>query len=63
MNTPQWNVTIEEDPETGELVLPLPADMLVLQGWKEGDTLEWQDNKDGTWSLIKVEKDVEDGNE
>ena len=24
----QWTVTIEEDPETGDLILPLPQDLL-----------------------------------
>lgn len=49
-----WTITVEEDPETGDLILPLPADMLVMQGWFEGDTLEWHDNGDGSWSLTKV---------
>jgi hypothetical protein len=49
----RWIVTVEEDPETGELILPLPADMLTMQGWKEGDTLDWTDNGDGSWSLSK----------
>lgn len=49
-----WTITVEEDPETGELLLPLPADLLVMQGWVEGDTLEWSDNKDGSWTLSKV---------
>jgi len=54
---PRWTVTVEEDPETGELILPLPADMLTMQGWVDGDTLEWHDNEDGTWSLSKVKED------
>ena len=49
-----WTVELEEDPETGELILPLPEDMLKLQEWVEGDTLEWIDNEDGSWSLQKV---------
>lgn len=52
----RWTITVEEDPETGELILPLPADLLVMQGWTDGDTLEWQDNEDGSWSLSKVTK-------
>ena len=52
----RWEVTIEEDPETGDLILPLPQDILDLQGWKEGDSLEWIDNKDGSWSLQKADK-------
>ena len=49
-----WTVTVEEDTATGDLILPLPQDFLDVQGWKEGDTLEWIDNNDGTWSLKKV---------
>lgn len=48
-----WTVTIEEDPETKDLILPLPQDLLDLQGWKEGDTLEWIDNNNGSWQLQK----------
>jgi hypothetical protein len=53
MQNKSWTVTVEEDPATGDLILPLPQDMLDLQGWKEGDTLEWTDNKDGSWSLSR----------
>lgn len=49
-----WTVTVEQDPETGDLILPLPLEMLKLQGWVDGDELEWNDNGDGTWSLTKV---------
>jgi hypothetical protein len=51
-----WTITIEEDPKTGDLILPLPEDLLKLQGWTEGDTLEWFDNNDGSWTLQKVSK-------
>jgi hypothetical protein len=52
----QWTVTIEEaDDGSSDLVLPLPQDLLDLQGWVEGDTLEWIDNKNGTWCIQKVE--------
>lgn len=51
-----WTITLEEaDDGSGDLVLPLPQDLMDGAGWKEGDTLEWIDNKDGTWSLKKVE--------
>lgn len=56
----QWTITLEEaDDGSGDLVMPLPQDLLDDAGWKEGDTLKWIDNNDGTWSLKKVE--VTDG--
>ena len=45
----QWIVTVEEDPKTGDLILPLPEEFLELQGWATGDIIEWIDTKDGTW--------------
>lgn len=59
-NAKSWRVTLEEDPETKELVLPLPEESLKELGWQIGDTLEWSDNKDGSWSLSK--KDTGDEN-
>lgn len=55
-NSTSWTVTVEEDTETGEFILPLPQEMLNSKGWKEGDELEWIDNKDGSWTLEKIEK-------
>jgi hypothetical protein len=48
-----WTIKLEEDTETGDLVLPLSDDILKQVGWKEGDTLDWIDNKNGTWTLMK----------
>ena len=48
-----WTITLEEDPETGELILPFPPDLLAESGWKEGDVLEWIDRGDGSWNLEK----------
>jgi len=55
MTPKTWTITLEEDPETGDLILPFPADFLEETGWQEGDILEWIDNKDGSWSLVKQE--------
>ena len=48
-----WTLTVEEDPETGDSILPFPPDLLESVGWKEGDNLLWSDNGDGSWSLTK----------
>jgi len=51
-----WTITVEENPDNPEeLILPFPEDFLKETGWAEGDTLEWIDNKNGTWSLKKLE--------
>ena len=53
MTNKSWTVTIEEDPVTGDLLLPFTDEILADLGWQEGDVLEWVDNKDGSWSLVK----------
>lgn len=51
-----WTLTTEEDPDDSEsLLLTLPPDLLESAGWKTGDTLNWKDNGDGSWSLSKKE--------
>ena len=50
-----WTITLEEDPETGDLILPLCDDILEGTGWKTGDTIDWIDNKDGSWTMKKIE--------
>lgn len=47
----KWTVTIEEDKETGELLLPFPPDLLSQMGWIEGTELFWQDQEDGTYII------------
>ncbi|CAB4241714.1 hypothetical protein UFOVP71_252 [uncultured Caudovirales phage] len=60
--TTSWTVIVEENPDNPEeLILPLPQELLDMQGWGEGTTLQWIDNKDGTWSIKKME--VSDGND
>lgn len=49
----QWTVKVEEDPETGEVILPFPPDLLSQMGWDFGDTLIWDDNLNGTFSIKK----------
>jgi len=46
-------IKLEEDPETGELILPLGDDILEECGWKLDDVIQWIDNGDGSWTLRK----------
>lgn len=48
-----WTITLEEDPQTGELIMPFPPDLLAQVGWDFGDTLIWEDMNNGSWSLRK----------
>ena len=52
----KWTVTLEQDSDSEDLLLPLPQDLLDLKGWKEGDTLIWEDGRDGTWTLRKQDE-------
>ena len=42
-----------------EGVLTLPDEFIKELGWKEGDLLEWIDNKDGSFMLKKPTESVE----
>lgn len=49
-----WIITLEEDPETGDLIMPLPHELLKDNGWEIGDTLEWSvDEATQTATLVK----------
>ena len=53
MEKTRWTLDVKEDPETGDQILEFPDDLMESAGWKEGDTIEWIDNKDGSWTLRK----------
>ena len=36
-----WIIELEEDPETGDIVMPLPLEALEANGWRIGDELTW----------------------
>jgi len=46
-----WTVILEEDGD--DLVMPLPQELLDQMGWLPGDTLNWQNEDDGTWTITK----------
>lgn len=49
-----YEVTAQEDPDTGDVILPIPPELLQKLGWKEGDTLDWQPGENGSWYLSKT---------
>jgi len=51
------NVSVIYDEETDEFILPLGNDVCDEVGWQVGDTIQWQDNGDGSYTLTKVKND------
>jgi len=50
-----WTTTALEDPDDPEgVIIQFPEDMMEALGWKEGDTLHWDLQGDGTVILTKV---------
>lgn len=41
-----WIITLEEDPETGDLVLPLSDEIMQAAGLEIGDELTWDIDPD-----------------
>lgn len=52
-----WIVTLEED-ENGDLILPLSDEILEGTNIRIGDTVEWIDNKDGSWTIQKKQEEM-----
>jgi len=50
-----WIVELIEDPETKDLLLPFPEDVLKLMDWEEGTVVCWEITTNGL-SLKKMEK-------
>lgn len=50
-----WTIPVQEDPETGEMMIEFPDDILAAVGWKIGDSIKWDIQADGTCILTRVE--------
>ena len=44
-----WTISVDE-----EGILKLPDEILDRMGWKEGDLLEWLEQTDGSFLLVKA---------
>lgn len=52
----RYEVFTQEDPDTGDIILPIPPELLERLGWREGDTLEWKQADNGSWVLSREVK-------
>jgi hypothetical protein len=49
----QFEVITHECPETGDLILPIPPELMKQMGWEEGDTLDFGQDDRGRWIISK----------
>ena len=49
----RYEVITQEDPESGDLIIPIPEPVLRSLGWKEGDDVEIDIDKEGKIYLKK----------
>lgn len=59
--TNRWIVDVEKN-DDGEHYIQLTEEMLANSGFQIGDTLDWKNNGDGSWTLTK-KTDMESGDE
>jgi hypothetical protein len=51
----RYEVITQEDPVTGDLMLPIPQVLLDKLGWKEGDNIEFAIDGKGHYILKRAE--------
>ena len=51
----RYEVITQEDPVTGDLMLPIPQVLLDKRGWKEGDNIEFAIDDKGHYILKRAE--------
>lgn len=52
----RYEVITQEDPNSGDLLVPIPQVLLDKLGWKEGDEIDFALDDSGRYVLRKVNK-------
>lgn len=58
-NNPEYvsyEVTVQEDEESGDLLVPIPPALLAALDWKEGDEVEFDLDDKGNYVIRKANK-------
>ena len=48
-----FEVITQEDPETGDMLIPIPPQLLKDLGWKEGDEIDFSIDENGRMVVKK----------
>lgn len=51
-----YEIITQEDPETGDIIIPLPPMLLAELGWKAGDEIEFSTDDQGRFIVSKANK-------
>ena len=54
----KWQLPVQVDGLTGDCFVEFPDDLLERAGLKEGDMVNWVDNKNGSYTLTKVTETI-----
>ena len=54
-----WTLPVQYNEETDEYFIEFTEEMMEASGFKPGDDLYWEDNKDGSYTMKKKEKKKE----
>lgn len=52
----RYEVITQEDPDSGDLLVPIPQQLLDELGWEEGDEVEFEIDEKGTVYVKKANK-------
>jgi hypothetical protein len=53
-NYDSYEVITQEDPETGDMFIPIPPQLLAELGWKEGDDVDFSIDEKGRIIVKKL---------
>lgn len=48
----KWEATVIKDPDSDDLMIEFPPDLLEYFGWKVGDSINWELNKEGDGAIL-----------
>jgi hypothetical protein len=52
----RYEVIVQEDEETGDLLVPIPPALLKALDWKEGDEVDFSIDDKGNYVIKKADK-------